>query len=149
MDDVQRILVVSRSTKSCRKAIHYGISLSRKYGAQLYVFQVIPDPWERWNLPILNLRSIQEGYKAMQQEAKLELDAIIDTEKAKGMAIKELIREGDPADEVFKVVEEEKIDLIIMLAHGEGCLEHLLFGHDKEKITRKMPCSVLLVREEL
>jgi hypothetical protein len=27
MDDVKRILIISRSTKYCRKAVHYGISL--------------------------------------------------------------------------------------------------------------------------
>lgn len=40
-DDIKRILVVSRMTKYCQKAVHYGISLSRKYGAELYVIHVI------------------------------------------------------------------------------------------------------------
>jgi nucleotide-binding universal stress UspA family protein len=44
MEDIKRILVVSRSTKDCRKAVHYGVSLSRKYGAELYVMHVVHDP---------------------------------------------------------------------------------------------------------
>jgi len=35
------ILVVSRDTKYCGKAVHYGVSLSRKYGAELYVIHVV------------------------------------------------------------------------------------------------------------
>jgi ribonuclease P protein component len=31
MEDVKRILVLSSMTKSSRKAIHYGVSLSKKY----------------------------------------------------------------------------------------------------------------------
>jgi nucleotide-binding universal stress UspA family protein len=48
-------------------------------------------------------------------------------------------------DEILKVVKNEKIDLIIMLAHEEGRLEHYLFGRAIEELTRKMPCSIFLV----
>jgi nucleotide-binding universal stress UspA family protein len=57
-------------------------------------------------------------------------------------------REGDPTVELFKAVKEEGIDLLIMLAHEEGHLEHFLFGRSNEEIIRKMPCSVLLVKKE-
>jgi len=30
MEDVKRILVVSRDTKDCKKAVHYGVSLARE-----------------------------------------------------------------------------------------------------------------------
>lgn len=151
MDDVKRILVVSRSTKYCRKAIHYGVSLSRKYGAELYVIHVIHDPFglEGWNLPIPYMRSLQEEYRKMQQDIKKELDKIIASERAQGIPIKEFIKGGHPVHEILRVVEDEKIDLMIMLAHEEGRLEHLLFGRDNERIIRKMPCSILLVRHKL
>lgn len=42
MEDIKRILVVSRSTKDCRKVVHYGISLSQKYGAEFRVIHVVP-----------------------------------------------------------------------------------------------------------
>jgi nucleotide-binding universal stress UspA family protein len=58
------------------------------------------------------------------------------------------MREGDPTEELFRAVKEEGIDLLIMLAHEEGHLEHFLFGRSNEEIIRKMPCSVLLVKKE-
>jgi universal stress protein A len=151
MDDVKRILVVSRSTKYCRKAIHYGVSLARQYEAQLYIIHVTDDPFspERWNLSIPYLQSLQEDYKKMQKEVKKELDKIIASEKAQGMLIEELLRDGAPADEIIKVAEDKKIDLIVMVAHEEDRLEHLFFGHDNDKLIRKMPCSILLVKREL
>ena len=148
MEDVKRILVVSRDTKYCRKAVHYGVSLSRKYGAELFVIHVVHDPflfWGGWNLPI---PSLHEEYKKVLKESREELHEIIVSEKKKGMSIKELIKEGDPTGEVLKAVKEEGIDLLIMLAHEEGHLEHFLFGRSNEEITRKMPCSVLLVKKE-
>jgi universal stress protein A len=147
MEDIKRILVVSRSTRDCRKAVHYGVSLSKKYGAALYVMHVIHDPlmFGGWNLPIPSLR---EEYENMLKEAKAELDAIIKKEKSKGVAVKELLKEGKPAEAVLNAVKEENIDLIIMLAHEEGQLEHFLFGRSNEEIVRVMPCSILLVKKE-
>ena len=147
MEDVKRILVVSRDTQYDRKAVQYGVSLSRKYGAELYVIHVVHDPFifGGWNLPIPSLR---EEYKKLLKEAREELHTMINSEKKKGMSIKELMREGDPTGELFKAVKEEGIDLLIMLAHEEGHLEHFLFGRSNEEIIRKMPCSVLLVKKE-
>lgn len=144
MDDIKRILVVSRSTKHCRKAVHYGISLAKQYNAKLYVMHVIHDPFsvDGWNLPIPSLR---KEYEKLVTKAREEIDHILKSERADGLAIEEWIREGKPADEIIAAVKEDKIDLIIMSAHEEGRFEHYLFGRAVEELTRKMPCSILLV----
>jgi len=147
MEDIKRILVASRDTKYCRKAVHYGVSLAGKYGAELYVIHVVHDPFifGGWNLP---LPSLHEEYKKLLKLDREELHSIISSEKKRGMSIKELLREGDPTEEILKVVREEGIDLLIMLAHEEGHLEHFLFGRSNEELVRRMPCSVLLVKKE-
>ncbi|HDH10772.1 MAG TPA: universal stress protein [Nitrospirae bacterium] len=147
MNDINRILVVSRMTEYCRKAVHYGVSLAAKYGSELYVIHVIHNPFslEGWNLSV---PSLAEEYKRIQKDAKKELHTIIDREKQNGLSIKELVREGEPTEEILKVVREEEIDLIVMLAHEEGHLEHFLFGRSNKDIIRKMPCSILLVKKE-
>jgi nucleotide-binding universal stress UspA family protein len=144
MDDIKRILVVSRSTKHCRKAVHYGISLAKQYNAKLYVMHVIHDPFslEGWNLPI---PSLEQEYKKLVKTTREEIDRIIKSERADGLEVTEQIREGKPTDEIIEAVKEEKIDLIILSAHEEGRLEHLMFGRTVEELTRKMPCSILLV----
>jgi len=151
MDAVQHILVLSRSTEDCCKALHYGVSLSKKYGAKLFVLYVIHDPFsmEGWNLPIPDLGALKEEQQKMREDIKKELDNIIASEKTRGLTIKEFVKEGAPVDEVLKIVEKEKIDLMIIPAHEEGRLEHLLFSRDNEKLIRVMPCSILLVKHEL
>jgi universal stress protein A len=144
MDDIKRILVVSRSTKHCRKAVHYGISLAKQHNAKLYVMHVIHDPFslEGWNLPI---PSLEQEYKKLVKTTREEIDRIIKSERADGLEVTEWIREGKPTDEIIAAVKEEKIDLVILSAHEEGRLEHFLFGRTVEELTRKMPCSILLV----
>ena len=150
MEDVKRILVVSRSTKHCKKAVHYGISLAKQTGAELYVLHVFDDPFglEAWSLPVVSWKEIQEEYKQMQEKARAELDRIIEAEQSKGIPIKVSLADGDPDEKILHFVQENKIDLLILLAHEEGRLEHLLFGRSIERIHRKLPCSVLLVKQE-
>ena len=147
MEDIMKILVVSRMTKYCREAVHYGVSLARKYGAELAIIHVVHNPFglEGWNLPTV---SLQEEYQNIISEAKADLDRIIAQEKGKGLPIKELIREGEPTEEIIRAVRDEKIDLLIMLAHEESRLEHFLFGRSNEELVRRMPCSILLVKKE-
>jgi nucleotide-binding universal stress UspA family protein len=38
------------------------------------------------------------------------------------------------------------VDLILMLAHREGRLEHFLFGKTNDAIIRRLPATLMLVR---
>ncbi|NLI34869.1 MAG: universal stress protein [Deltaproteobacteria bacterium] len=147
MKDVNRILVVSRSTKSCQKAVHYGVSLARRYGAKLFVVHVMHNPFrlEGWNFGITSLRM---EYERLQQKFREDIDHILEAEKTKGLVIQAVMKTGSRSDETIKMVKEENIDLLIMLAHEEGHIEHFLFGHDNEELIRKMPCSIMLVKKE-
>jgi len=147
VEDIKRILVVSRMTKYCQKAVHYGVSLSERYGAELYVMHVVHDPfiYGGWNLPI---PSLEKEYRKELDDAKAEIEEIIRKEKKKGVKIEESIREERPTEAVLNMVREKKINLIIMLSHEEGRLEHFLFGRSNEEIVRKIPCSILLVKKE-
>ncbi len=145
MDDIKRILVVSRLTAHCRKAVHYGISLAKKCGASLYVMHVVHNPFglEGWNLP-----PFERDFGILLTKSREDIDAAIKSERTKGMIINEIIKQGEPTKVVLDVVKDEHIDLIVMLAHEEGHMEHFLFGRSNEEIVRKMPCSILLVKKE-
>ena len=150
MHDVKRIMVACRMPEYCREAIHHGISLAQQYGAELYVIHVTHDPFIRgeWNLPV-QLGVIEDEYKKAIVDAKKTLDAVIREEKKRGVAVKEIFKEGKPAEEILKAVKEEKIDLLVMTGHEETKLEHFLFGRINDTIFRRMPCSILMVKREL
>ncbi len=150
MEDVKRILVMSRSTKDCKKAVHYGISLARTYGAQLSILHVMYDPFflRGSSLPIPFFRALEEEYRAMMQEVKSDLATMIQKERAEGMDIKEMVKDAEPVHEIVKTVETEKIDLLIMAAHNETRVEHIVYGRINHDIVRRLPCSVFLVKGE-
>ena len=148
MKKYKRILVVARMIQSCKMAIQHGVSLARKYDAELYILHSIHNPFDLrgWGL---GTRELAVEYDKSIVEAKRKLANIVEAERTTvGMSIKEMVREGEPTAEILKTIAEEKIDLLVMLAHEEGHLEHLLFGRSNEELVRKMPCSIMLVKKE-
>jgi nucleotide-binding universal stress UspA family protein len=109
------------------------------------VLHVIENPFKKgWNLPTI---AYEEEYRKELDRIKAELEDIINAERKKGMTIREFIEEGEPKEEILKVIRNENIDLVILLAHEEGRMEHFLYGRGTDSIIRKMPCSILLVQE--
>jgi nucleotide-binding universal stress UspA family protein len=145
METFENILVVSRSTQHCIKVLRTGIALARKFGATLHVLNVIPDPFSLngWNLPV---PSLEEEYKKMVGKARSEIDRLVQAEKAQGLVANEWVMDGDPVEDIQKVVADQKVDLILMLAHQEGRLEHFLFGKTNDAIIRRLPATVMLVK---
>ena len=145
METFNSILVVSRSTQHCIKVLRTGIALARKFDARLNVLHIIHDPFSLngWNLPV---PSLEDEYQSMVAKARTELERLVRAEKAEGLMINEWIKDGNPVDAIQEAVESEKIDLILMLAHREGRLEHFLFGKTNDAIIRRLPATLMLVK---
>ncbi len=148
MEDFRRILVVSRLTAECRLAVEKGVSLARRHGASLHVMLLSPGPFDLDSLHLPErFRPEEYGkYESGREAAAIIVDEIINQEVRSGLPVKKFTRYGDPVDEVTRFVAKENIDLIVMLAHREGFIDHLLFGGDTDAIVRAMPCSILLVK---
>ncbi len=54
---------------------------------------------------------------------------------------------GVPFVEIVRYAREVEADLIVMGSHGRTGIEHLLIGSVAERVVRKAPCSVLVVRD--
>jgi nucleotide-binding universal stress UspA family protein len=145
METFNNILVVTRSTKHCIKVLRTGIALARKFDAKLHILHIINDPFSLngWNLPAPFL---DNEYKSMVVEARAELDRLVQAEKAEGLVIDEWVKDGNPADAIQETVESNEVDLILMLAHKEGHLEHFLFGKTNDAIIRRLPATLMLVK---
>jgi nucleotide-binding universal stress UspA family protein len=146
MDFIKHILVVSWLTKYCSKTLQAGISLSRKYKADLSVIHVMDTTWlQGWSVPMI---SMEQEHKKEMEKHKEELHDIINVENKKGIAIKEFVREGNSAEVILKFISEKDIDLLILRSYEESRLERMLVGGNNDEIIRSMPCSIFLVKQE-
>lgn len=53
---------------------------------------------------------------------------------------------GDPTDEVLRLVDQTKADLLVVGTHDYSRFERLLLGSVAETLMRKAHCSILVVR---
>ncbi|TGU72511.1 universal stress protein [Geomonas terrae] len=154
MENFKRVLVVNRMSEYCRDAVQAGISIARKYGSELMVLHIATNPEGTMSMAggALNAPSAipdeVKNYASIQERAKDELEQMIGQEIRAGLPIKVIIKEGKPVDEIVQTVKDERIDLMVLLSHEEGRLEHMLFGRDNDAVLRRMPCSILLIKRE-
>jgi nucleotide-binding universal stress UspA family protein len=150
MEEIKRILVAAKDTKQCKNAFEFGVSLAKKYEAELFVLHAVYNPFGLKGLNILTpSKNLEDEYIQYKNDLKSALDNMIQAPQASGLDVQVSLIEGKPDKEIIEFVKEKRIDLLIMSHHEEGHLEHILFDQLTYEITRKMPCSVMLVKERL
>ena len=147
MGGFKNILVLSRLTNRCRKAVDQGMFLAERCGANLNILHVFHNPFglEGWNLPT---GSLEKDYRELRKQARHDIDNLVEANKPEGMKVNIILKEGNPDKELFKTIKEYDIDLLIFVSHSEWRMEHFIFGRSNEKIIRELPCSVMMLKDE-
>ena len=66
--------------------------------------------------------------------------------RASGRTVANCLVEGDPAESILKVVEQDKLDIIVMSTHGRSGWQRFWMGSVAEKVLHGATTPVLLVR---
>ena len=126
------------------KALDYVTSLSEKYQTEVHVLYVIPElaQHESWYGEFEKSR-IQKIQEWEEKTANKRLDQVCYTYlKGCPLYVKH-IATGDPAEEILKLVRQEKIDMVVMASHGQKGLFH--FGSVAEKVVKNSPVPVVTI----
>lgn len=59
-----------------------------------------------------------------------------------------LLIEGDPAKELITIANEDKIDLLVIGAHGHSAVQHLFLGGVSHKVAAHAHCSVAVMKHK-
>jgi nucleotide-binding universal stress UspA family protein len=73
-------------------------------------------------------------------------DAQAEAEKAGVIAVETFARQGDAADAILDVAEEQEADLIVVGNKGMTGAKRFLLGSVPNKVSHHAPCSVLIIR---
>jgi nucleotide-binding universal stress UspA family protein len=150
MNSFKNILIAISSPRYGRNALSKGASLALATGAQPHVLILMHDIFglENWQLALPSLKAIYEEEDHMRRKASKMVEAIVAEQFGKSAIVPVTTTDGPPQKEILRFVREHKIDLLILSAHAESGLEQHLFGKLNEEIHRKLPCSVLFVKQE-
>jgi nucleotide-binding universal stress UspA family protein len=150
MAGFKRILVLNRLSQYTRDAVRYGVALARCFEAELSVLRVISNPvdLEAVNAPSLFIKGEEyKNYGSLKEQYQEELEKNIRAEVGGGFPVAGMVSEMGSVSEITTMVREGKYDLLVILAHEQSRLEHMLFA-ENDALIRSLPCSILLMKHE-
>jgi nucleotide-binding universal stress UspA family protein len=142
------IVVGTDGSPTATIAVRRAIELARTYGARLQIVSAY-EPVSNQRLR-RELREIPEDLQWMinPREDVLSLleQAQQDAEAAGITAVETFARQGDAADAILDIAEEQRSDLIVVGNRGMTGAKRFLLGSVPNKVSHHAPCSVLIVR---
>ena len=94
---------------------------------------------------LVSREALDDYYKDESEKAFKPARKIL--KKAK-MVAEEIAKVGTPAEEIAKVAEEMKVDLLIMGSHGRSALKGLLFGSVTNAVLALTKVPLLMLRDK-
>ena len=141
------IVVGTDGSDTAKEAVRQASELAKTVGAKLHLvsaYEPVPEGrlrQERQQVPddLQWMVNPKEDVENTLKEAAAEIEE-------KGVEVATYAREGDPADAILDVAEEEKADLIVVGNKGMTGAKRFLLGSVPNKVSHHAPCSVLIVR---
>ncbi len=143
---LDQILVPVDFSDNSKKALQYAIPFAEQFHASITVLYIVEPAVFPSDFGFGQM-SFPDVEREMVEKAETELQKIVDDLPAT-VKFHPVVLSGIPFVEVTTYADEHDIGLIILATHGRTGVEHILFGSTAEKIIRKSPCPVLVVRAE-
>jgi nucleotide-binding universal stress UspA family protein len=141
---IRRLLVATDFSPASLKAVQYGVSFAKQFGATvclLHVVETAPFISDLANVPL----AMSETEVARSAQKKLATLAEAEIEEL--VPVDTRVRVGKAFQEIVSAAKELNSDLIIIATHGYTGLKHAFLGSTAERVVRHAPCPVLVVRE--
>ena len=136
----QHILVAVEHSKADEAIIEHIVRLARLTGARLLLVHVA-DGFAARHFNDLQLRESEEI-----RDDRAYLAKRTDELRRAGLEVDSRLAMGDPATEIIKIAEEERVDLIAMSTHGHRFLADVIHGTTVDKVRHTVRVPVLLLR---
>jgi nucleotide-binding universal stress UspA family protein len=143
--NARSIVVGTDGSEPADEAVRQATDMASREGAQLHLVTAYPDPQilrERTTgtgggaYTIIDLRDVAESL--VQRAAR---DAL-----RKSVEVETHVREGQPAEVIIDVANQEQADLIVVGSRGLTGIKRYLLGSVSSKVSEHAPCSVMIVR---
>jgi nucleotide-binding universal stress UspA family protein len=136
-----RILVAIDETPAAAFALRHVVPYAVDQRSQLTLLTVVPDPSAA---VIAAGVSPQRLAEEMETEAETRLRRLAAT-LPRDLSVTSILRHGDPAEEILKLIDEQPVDLICMGARGRGRISGALLGSVSTAVLHHSPVPVVVL----
>src|SRR5689334_14462996 len=140
---VKNVLFATDFSATSEAALPYATAICRRFGSTLHSVHVVSDTSLLLMTGGVDYVSMSTIYEDAHTEAKEKLDQI--AAGLEGIPHRSYVRHGQVWKRLSEIIEENKIDLIVVGTHGRTGLGKWLLGSVAEDILRHAPCPVLTV----
>jgi nucleotide-binding universal stress UspA family protein len=144
MKQVKKILFPIDFASNFEPLVPWVSTLAGKFEATVYVLFVAQDltHFASFYVPHGNIEEFQQ--QAINSATK-RMSAAAEEFSKKFPKVETRVELGVPAEKILAFAEKEKIDMIVMGAHGRTGLERAIFGSVANKVVKSAPCPVLTI----
>ena len=136
-----RILVALDDSPAAASAFHHAVALAREQQARLTLVTVVPSPSTLVAAAGIAPHALQAE---MQAEAAAHL-RVLASSVPEEISLTTVVRDGDPAEELLAILNEEPFDLLCMGARGRGWLATTLLGSVSAAVLHRSPTAVMVL----
>jgi nucleotide-binding universal stress UspA family protein len=142
--EVKKILWPTDFSSIAEKALPHVTSLTERYGAEIHVLYVIEDVahHDGWYGAFAEKR-VQELMEHAGKTATKRLGQICEKYLDSCPLYIKHVAVGDPAQEILRLIDAEKVDIVVMASHGAK--GHFRFGSVTEKVLKNSPVPVTII----
>jgi nucleotide-binding universal stress UspA family protein len=142
--EVNKILWPTDFSRIAEKALPHVKSLTERYGAEIHVLYVIEDVahHDGWYGEFEEKR-VQELMEHAGKTATKRLGQICEKYLDGCPLYIKHVAVGDPAQEILKLIDAEKVDIVVMASHGEK--GNFRFGSVTEKVLKNSAVPVTII----
>lgn len=127
---------------SWEKALPQAVELVRASKGKLHIMSVVPD----MGSPLVEGFFPENFERQAVAAASKALDDLVEKQVPKDINIKQHLSFGKIHKKVLKTIEEIECDLVVMASHKPDRVREFLVGSNADRIVRRSPISVLVVR---
>lgn len=135
----QNILFATDFSTAANRALPYAVEIARRSVATIHAVHVI-SPGDSPLLPPADWAEIVREQEEFRQQRKNQLEL-----ELRELPHEVLILEGDVWKNLKHVIENRKVDLLVLGTHGHTGIAKAILGSVAEKIFRQASCPVLTV----
>jgi nucleotide-binding universal stress UspA family protein len=144
----KNIIVPTDFSEYADKALQQAIDIAIQYHSRVTLLHVVGSVIQCTIDYCLDPKTTNSVEKQSVAAAKKMIQTQLDKfPGSKTLDIAADIRKGEPYEEILKVQQEKKGDLIVLASHGRTGLSRYLMGSVAERVLRHSKCPVLLVRK--
>jgi nucleotide-binding universal stress UspA family protein len=143
----KRIVVGTDGSETAGEAVRQAAEMAKTFGATLDIVSAFePIPQSRLREEASEVPGDVAFGVGPREDVNQALEAAAGPPRGDGVTVETWAREGDPADAILDVAEEQKADLIVVGNKGMTGAKRFLLGSVPNKVSHHAPCGVYIVR---